>query len=425
MQADGAIHWDRVEDLFHSALELDPSERSGFLERSCGDDAALRMEVESLIAFSGKTLDSLKRPVESIAQSLAWQGSGQEIGPYRLTRLLGDGGMGQVYLAERSDHLYEQKVAIKLMHAGLKQAATMLLRFSAERQILANLSHPNIARLLDAGITSDNVPYLVMEYIDGLHIDRYCREHGLGTRQVLELFLALCSAVEYAHKSLVIHRDIKPGNIIVDGNGTPRLLDFGIAKLLDADPGNALTRITERIMTPEYASPEQVRGEPVTTATDVYALGVLLYELVAGRRPFQLEEKSPLEVIRVICEEEPRAPSTLGLPADNFPQARSPGEPGSRSRQYCPDGHAQGAARRYASVSALSADIQAYLAGYRFTRAPIAGATDRRSSFAGIRQPARRFLFLRSRWWDSVLAWDCWPIAPTGRASRPNGKRIF
>jgi len=372
MQADGTVHWNRVEDLFHSALELESSERSLFLERNCGDDIALRMEVESLIAFSGKTLDSLKRPVENVAQSLAWQGMGQEIGPYRLTRLLGDGGMGQVYLAERSDHLYEQKVAIKLMHAGLKQTATMLLRFSAERQILANLSHPNIARLLDAGITADSVPYLVMEYIDGLHIDRYCREHNLATHQVLELFLALCSAVEYAHKSLVIHRDIKPANIVVDANGTPRLLDFGIAKLLDADPGNALTRMTERIMTPEYASPEQVRGEPVTTATDVYALGVLLYELLAGRRPFQLEAKSPMEVIRVICDEEPRPPSTLALSEDS---SRRPGRPLNLDRDLdniILMAMRKEPARRYASVSAFSADIQAYLAGY-----PVHARTDR------------------------------------------------
>ena len=309
--SDGAIDWNRLEELFHATLALEPSDRADFLERTCGGDAALRQEIESLIAFSGGSVDSLKRPVERIAQTLAWAERGKSIGPYRLMHLLGDGGMGQVYLAERADALYEQRVAIKLMHAGVGRSAAMLLRFTSERQILANLNHPHVARLLDAGLTPEGAPYLVMEYIDGLHIDEYCRSNKLDTDAILALFLAICSAVEYAHKNLIIHRDIKPANVIVDRAGTPKLLDFGIAKLLNADAGEALTRGTERIMTPEYASPEQVRGEPVTTATDVYALGLLLYELLAGTRPFRLDDKSPLEVIRVISEEQPAAPSSL------------------------------------------------------------------------------------------------------------------
>ena len=192
---------------------------------------------------------------------MAWTETGKTIGPYRLTDLLGDGGMGQVYLAQRSDELYEHQVAIKLMHSGVSRTPAMLLRFGVERQILADLNHPNIARLLDAGITGEGAPYLVMEYIDGHHIDDFCRRNKLGTAEILKLFLVVCSAVEFAHKNLVIHRDLKPANIIVDATGTPKLLDFGIAKLLDAEAGNALTRVTERIMTPEYASPEQVRGD--------------------------------------------------------------------------------------------------------------------------------------------------------------------
>ena len=367
---DGAIDWRKLEELFHGALELDPIERSRYLERSCGDDAALRSEVESLIAFSGGTMESLKVPVESVAQSLAWRQTGQEIGPYRLTRLLGDGG--QVYLAERSDHLYDQQVAIKLMHAGLKQAGAMLLRFSAERQILANLNHPNIARLLDAGITNDGVPYLVMEYIDGLHIDQYCRTNGLSAHAILELFLAVCSAVEYAHKSLVIHRDLKPANIVVNAEGVPKLLDFGIAKLLDVDAGDALTRVTERIMTPEYASPEQVRGEPVTTATDVYALGVLLFELLSGERPFRMDQKSPLEIIQVICEQQPQPPSSVAA-AREFAEGRS--RDGRLNRDLdniVLMAMRKESSRRYAGVSVFAADIHAYLEGY-----PVQARTDR------------------------------------------------
>src|SRR5579859_1752260 len=225
-----AIDWKRLEDLFHAALSVFPGERSDFLDRHCGTDRVLREEIESLLAFSGKTMESLKYPVETVAQALAWTETGKTIGPYRVMHLLGDGGMGQVYLAERSDALYEQQVAIKLMHSGVGRTPAMLLRFSAERQILANLSHPNIARLLDAGLTPDGAPYLVMEYIDGLHIDEYCRRNKLNTATVLKLFLSVCSAVEYAHKNLVIHRDIKPANIIVDATGVPELLDFGIAK---------------------------------------------------------------------------------------------------------------------------------------------------------------------------------------------------
>src|SRR5689334_21796062 len=179
--SDGAIDWNRLEELFHATLALEPSDRADFLERTCGGDAALRQEIESLIAFSGGNLDSLKRPVERIAQTLAWAESGKSIGPYRLMHLLGDGGMGQVYLAERADALYEQRVAIKLMHAGVGRSAAMLLRFTSERQILANLNHPHVARLLDAGLTPEGATYLVMEYIDGLHIDEYCRSNKLDT----------------------------------------------------------------------------------------------------------------------------------------------------------------------------------------------------------------------------------------------------
>lgn len=369
--AEGAIQWNRLEELFHAALELDPAQRATFLHEACGDDVGLREEIESLLAFSGESADSLIRPVEAVAQGFSLRDTGQELGPYRLIRLLGDGGMGQVYLAERADNLYEQKVAVKLVHSGLKQTGAMLLRFAAERRILANLNHPNVARLLDAGVTQNGVPYIVMEYIDGMHIDAYCRKHGLGQRQTAELFLHVCGAVEYAHRNLVIHRDIKPANIVVDASGVPKLLDFGIAKLLDTENANAITRVTERIMTPEYASPEQVRGEQVTTATDVYALGVLLFELLTGERPFHLDHKSPLDAIRVICDQAPPAPSMAGrtkTDAHRTPSARIDRDLDNIVLMAM----RKEPTRRYASVSALSGDLRAWLSGY-----PVQARTDR------------------------------------------------
>ena len=366
-QAEKAISWSRMEEVFYAALALEAAGRDEFLEQNCAGDEMLRREVESLLAFSGKTMGALKRPVESLARSVALSEQPQEFGPYRLIRLLGDGGMGQVYLAERSDDLYEQQVAIKLMRSGLKQSGAMLVRFSAERQILANLNHPNIARLLDAGITSEGAPFLVMEYVDGVAIDAYCRENSLGTQAILELFLAVCSAAEYAHKNLVIHRDIKPANILVDGAGVPKLLDFGIAKLLN-EGAEALTRVTERIMTPEYASPEQVRGEQVTTATDVYALGVLLFELLSGERPFRLEGHRPLEVIHLICEQEPQAPSAVTANADRCHRVRVDRDLDNVVLMAM----RKEPSRRYAGVAAMSADIRAYLAGY-----PVLARTDR------------------------------------------------
>jgi serine/threonine-protein kinase len=376
--APGAARWDRIEQLFYEALALSAAERTQFLDRECSGDAALRAEVESLLAFSGKTLQELRKPVEEAAHDLASKEAEQQIGPYRLIRLIGEGGMGQVYLARRADKLYEQEVAIKLMHAGLKQAQSMLSRFSAERQILANLNHPNVARLLDAGITSDGAPYLVMEYIAGTRIDEYCRVNQLPPKEILKLFLPVCSAVEYAHKNLVVHRDIKPANILVTPGGVPKLLDFGIAKLLDPDSDDAPTITAERMMTPEYASPEQVRGDHVTTSTDVYALGILLYELLTGERPFRLESRSPMEVVQVICEQQPQPPSLVA-------RAHVAGQTSHNASRLDRDldnivlmAMRKEPSRRYVSVSALSADVQAYLSGY-----PVQARTDHWSYRSG------------------------------------------
>src|SRR5579871_3603115 len=365
--------WQRIEALFYEALEQAPAAREAFLASACGSDVDLRREIDSLLAASDKTLGFIQRPLQEAARSLDDRSeitSGRQIGAYRLLAVLGEGGMGRVYLAARADDLYKQQVVIKLMHAGFAQTRRMLLRFGAERQILANLNHPNIARLLDGGV-SDGLPYLVMEYVDGVPIDEYCREHRLGTESRLKLFCTVCQAVEYAHKNLVVHRDIKPGNILVTDDGTPKLLDFGIAKLLAEGADLTRTRTGERMMTPEYASPEQVRGDNITTSTDVYALGVLLYELLSGRRPFHLETTSPIEIARVICEQTPTAPSIVGRQNPSL-------APPDASRKLSGDldnivlmAMRKEPARRYVSVGQFAEDIEAFLGGY-----PVRARTD-------------------------------------------------
>jgi serine/threonine-protein kinase len=375
MAAPAGNNWRRVEELFYTALELAPEERANFLDRSCGNDAALRSEVQSLLDSSGKTLGFLQEPVEKAYQYLKDAPeditTGRPIGAYRLLRVLGEGGTGRVYLAERADDLYKQQVAIKLMHAGFCHTQRMLLRFGAERQILANLNHPNIARLLDGGL-DDGLPYLVMEYVDGVPLDAYCRNHRLGIEARLRLFITVCEAVEYAHKNLVVHRDIKPGNILVTNDGVPKLLDFGIAKLLDPEGSEpAVTRATERMMTPEYASPEQVRGDRVTTSTDVYALGVLLYELLCGKRPFQLGDISPMEAIRTICERQPTAPSVAGKENANLaPPDFSKNLDGDLDNIVLMAMRKE-PARRYVSVGQFADDVKAHLDGY-----PVQARTD-------------------------------------------------
>ena len=366
--------WVRIEHLFYAALELEPDSRPLFLDQACRDDAELRKEVESLLQMDSQTMGFLRKPVLDAAQQITAKEelSGKRIGAYQLLRVLGEGGMGKVYLAARADDLYRKEVAIKTVQGGLGQNRAMLLRFRSERQILANLDHPAIARLLDGGITDDGLPYLVMEYVNGIRVDDYCRINRLGTEQRLQLFCAVCSAVEYAHKNLVVHRDIKPANILVTAEGLPKLLDFGIAKLLDPEGGQlAETRTTERMMTPEYASPEQVRGDQVTTSTDVYALGVLLYELLTGKRPFQLDKSSPFEMARIICEQEPQPPSVASAANSELAAPDAARTVSGDLDNIVLMAMRKEPARRYVSVSALADDVKAYLAGY-----PVHARTD-------------------------------------------------
>ncbi|MEM9599187.1 MAG: serine/threonine-protein kinase, partial [Acidobacteriota bacterium] len=303
--------WRELTELVNEVLEVPPAQRSGFLDRLCDDDEVLRAELEALLVAEEEAGDFLLSPIFSLHDDgPSVDEVGRRIGAYRLLRPLGRGGMGTVWLATRDDGVFDQEVAIKILKRGM-DTDEIVRRFEAERQILASLVHPGIASLLDGGTTDDGLPYFVMEHVDGRPIDVYCAEQGLGVHQRLELVLEVCEAVAAAHRSLVVHRDLKPANILVDREGHLKLLDFGIAKVLGPDDGPQVTQ-TRRLapLTPHYASPEQLEGGGITTATDVYALGVLLYELLTGRRPFEFDAASPEAAAEVVRSRQPTRPST-------------------------------------------------------------------------------------------------------------------
>jgi serine/threonine protein kinase/TolA-binding protein len=310
--------WERLQQLFSRAVELSGPERKAFVDAETADDAAMRAELLELLACdngggrTGPLTLALGAALDTTTRDRRKALVGRVLGNYKLVSVLGHGGTGTVYLGERADRQYSAQVAVKIVDGGTMQGE-LGLRFRAERQILASLNHPNIARLIDAGETEEGNPYLVMEYVHGEPLDRYCDRQQLGLNQRLQLFLDICGAVQYAHQNLVVHRDLKPANILVTAEGAPKLLDFGIAKLLDAGEAAAamaLTRMNDRLLTPEYASPEQILGRPVTTASDVYALGVVLYELLTGLRPYTVPASaSQLELERSICITDPLRPS--------------------------------------------------------------------------------------------------------------------
>ncbi len=311
--------WKQIEDLLDEALDLPESDRLAHVAERAGEDHALRAAVEGLLIACGQPTRLPDSPAELAGSLLADLASGERegaglsrVGPYRIVRELGQGGMGAVFLAERDDDQFQKQVAIKVLRRGVA-SEPMIRRFRHERQILATLDHPGIARLLDGGIAPDGTPYIVMEFVDGKPLDRYCVEAVLSISERLRLMRDVTAAVQYAHEQLVVHRDLKPSNILVTPAGQIKLLDFGIAKLLDEEESRELAPLTRtgmRVMTPEYASPEQVRGDRVTPATDVYALGVILFELLVGQRPYRLEGRGLGDIERIICETEPPRPST-------------------------------------------------------------------------------------------------------------------
>ncbi len=307
------------EEIFESALRRAPEERDAYLTQACEGDESLRTRVETLIEsheraqgfVEASALDSDSTP--TLVDDVPFGMIGRRVGSYKLVREIGRGGMGSVYLAIRADDEYQKQVAIKLIKRGM-DTDFIIRRFRHERQILATLDHPYIAHLLDGGTTDDGLPYFVLEYIEGKSIYHYCDALKLNIPERIKLFRKVCAAVQYAHQQLVIHRDIKPGNILVTADGTPKLLDFGIAKILNPEFASQTldpTTAALRMMTPEYASPEQVRGEPVTTESDIYTLGVMLYELLTDHRPYRLRNRFSQELARIICEEEPERPSVI------------------------------------------------------------------------------------------------------------------
>ncbi|HEX8633042.1 MAG TPA: protein kinase [Pyrinomonadaceae bacterium] len=372
---------EQVAELVESALEREPSEWSAFLAESCGGDHTLRAEVESLLRHQEQARDFIESPAFQMAAELFDEGdggelqAGQTLEGYEIKRLLGEGGMGEVYLAR--DVEFGREVAVKVVKRGLG-TADVLRRFRHEEQILAGLNHPHVARLYGGGKTKDGLPYFVMEYIEGQAIDKFCDARRLPNAARLRLFRQVCAAVSYAHQHLVVHRDIKPSNILVTPAGEPKLLDFGIAKLLDparAHEAASHTVTLLGVMTPEYASPEQVRGESVTTASDIYSLGVLLYELLTGQRPYHLQSRRPEEIARVICEQQPERPSKA---ISDFGARRGEAKTGSADppSAFRDPKLLRGdldnivllalrkePARRYATVEQFSEDIRRYLEG--------------------------------------------------------------
>jgi tetratricopeptide (TPR) repeat protein/tRNA A-37 threonylcarbamoyl transferase component Bud32 len=380
--------WERLTDLFHSAVALPPEERERFLAESCAGDAKLEAEVERLVAAHDRAGQFIETPAaahfDALPDESARALTGRRVGPFCVVREIGRGGMGAVYLAERADGQFEQRVAIKLIKRGM-DTDLVLERFRAERQILASLEHPNIARLLDGGTTDDGQPYFVMEYIEGEPIDAYADRRTLSVAERLELFLQTCSAVSYAHRHRVIHRDLKPVNVLVTADGVPKLLDFGIAKVLDAGSNEPTSSITAvRLLTPEYASPEQVEGRHATPASDVYSLGVVLYELLTGRSPYRLTSRDPVDVAAAVRTTDPERPSTAVSRSgdDDARTARRRGVQADRAAATGTDSEdklrrrlrgdldtivltalRKEPERRYATVDAFADDIRRHLGG--------------------------------------------------------------
>lgn len=375
--------------MFETALELPEEEQNAFLAQACVGQPLLLAELRSLLKSdhqaeaNGFMLEPAIQ-VQARHDSLipTENQSGQKLGRYRLLKLLGEGGMGEVYLAQ--DDELSRQVAIKLIRGNFR-TGEVLRRFNNERLILAHLNHANIAGLLDAGTTHEGVPFFVMEYVEGQPLDCYANEHQLSVTDRLKLFRAVCHAVHYAHQNLIIHRDLKPGNILVSNDGEPKLLDFGIAKLLAADEFGAMNQTATllQVMTPEYASPEQVKGETVTTATDVYSLGVVLYELLTGQRPHKFESRQPADIVQAICTKEPEKPSEAVRRGEREKWQKGASIPAGDENSFSqsrhrpvPPSHLSGdldnivlkalrkePQRRYASVEQFSEDLRRHLEG--------------------------------------------------------------
>lgn len=356
-------HWREARQIFEDALDQEPATRDAFVREACQGDEKLFAEVATLLASYDQADDIFLNPVIEGVRTVD-RLEGRQLGPYRILHRLGQGGMGAVYLAERADDQFRRRVAVKLVRPGYDDGH-LLRRFRNERQLLAVLDHPNIVKLLDAGVTTDGIPYFVMDYVEGQPIDKYCETRGLSIPERLALFREVCAAVHCAHRNLVVHRDLKPSNILVTPEGAPKLLDFGIAKLLRPEYGTGAIGLTRTMqpMTPEFASPEQVTGQPITTSSDVYSLGVLLYRLIAGKHPYEMNTNSAVEVERAICQTIPERPSVVARSDTGRKRATATSDLDNivlMAMRKEPQ-------RRYASAEHLSEDIRRYLANLPVT----------------------------------------------------------
>ena len=365
-----ADRWIHVKAVFQEAISREPGARGEYLAAKCEDDAELRVAVERLLTAHNRSGGFLELPAAvegGLIDAIPVAPPASQLGPYRILRELGHGGMGTVYLAERDDRDLKRTVAIKVVNVASR---SLVKRFRTEIGVLAGLEHPGIARLYDAGATPDGVPYLVMEFVDGDDLLRYCDRRHLSIADRLRLFQRICDAVQYAHQNFIVHRDLKPSNILVTPEGEPKLLDFGIAKLLSAgaEDGDE-TAVFARALTPEYSSPEHVRGERVTAASDVYSLGVVLYELLTGAKPYRITSRTAAGIERAVSEQEPSSPSAVVVPPD---AAAARATTGDRLRVQL-----QGdietivlktlqteASQRYATAADLAQDVQRHLDGY-------------------------------------------------------------
>lgn len=365
-----AGRWQLIRNTFELALEYEAAERDRIIELMCGDDTESIAEVRKMIAADEAAEDFLETPAAELGAKTIL---GARVGSYQILEEIGRGGMGTVYRAIRADDEFRKQVAIKVV--AYADHGELLDRFKQERQILANLDHPYIAKLLDGGTTEDGRPYLVMEFVQGLPIDQYCTQRNLSLTERIELFRKVCSAVHHAHRNDIVHRDLKPGNILVTADGTPKMLDFGIAKILRAELlpfSPVMTRTGMRPMTVDYASPEQIRAESITASSDVYTLGVILYELLTGQSPYGARGNEQIDVVRRICDTPPDPPSksrrTVLLPANLSLPERSPQHLARKLRgdldAIVLKTLAKSPQDRYSSAEALANDLGRYLAGY-------------------------------------------------------------
>ncbi|MFZ1701148.1 MAG: protein kinase [Pyrinomonadaceae bacterium] len=384
--------WKEVKEVLEAALDLRAAERSRYLDLRCGGNIALRAEVDSLLRADDTRANLFESDVASTIFATEAGSSliGDRVGPYKIIDELGRGGMGTVFLARRVDGAFDQTVALKLIKRGMDSGA-ILKRFVNERQILASLDHPNIAHLIDGGTTDDGQPYFVMEHVEGEAIDLHARRAGVSLSERLHLFREVCSAVSFAHQNLVIHRDLKPSNILIAKDGQVKLLDFGIARLLKTED-DLQTATQNFVFTPEYASPEQVRGDPLTTATDIYSLGVILYELLSGNKPYQTGGKSISEIIKAVCETEPERPSSVVSRLSRVSQNSTAANKDQKTYDQWPNTRQQSPVsiprlkgdldniilkalrkepeRRYTSVEQFADDIRRHVAGLPVTASP-------------------------------------------------------